>query len=80
MSVDWQSASERLHHYFNLDPDLRHDLVALGKEQARDDKLASKLEEGRTYGMRQQFYQNKLRRDMARSLRRQDITEAHWAS
>ena len=78
MSVDWQSASERLHRYWNMDPDLRHDLAQLAKEQARDDKLAFKLEEGRTYGMRQQFYQNKLRRDLARSLRRQDVTEEHW--
>ena len=78
MSVDWQSASERLHRYLNLDPDLRQDLVALGKEQARDDKLASKLEEGRTYGMRQQFYEMKLRKDLVRFLRSQDITEAHW--
>jgi 2,4-dienoyl-CoA reductase-like NADH-dependent reductase (Old Yellow Enzyme family) len=78
MSVDWQSASERLHHFISMDADLRHDLVALGKEQARDDKLAFKLEEGRTYGMRQQFYQNKLKRDLARSLRRQDVTEEHW--
>ena len=80
MSVDWQSASERLHRYLNLDADLRHDLAALSKEQARDDKLALKLEEGRTYGMRQQFYEMKLRKDLARSLRGQDITEAHWAS
>jgi len=78
MSVDWQSASERLHRYLNLDADLQHDLVALGKEQARDDKLAFKLEEGRTYGMRQQFYEMKLRKDLARSLRRQDVTEEHW--
>jgi hypothetical protein len=78
MSVDWQSASERLHHYLHLDADLRHDLVALGKEQARDDKLAFKLEEGRTYSMRQQYYENKLKRDLARTLRRTDITEQHW--
>jgi len=78
MSVDWQSASERLHRYWNMDPDLRHDLAQLGKEQARDDKLAFKLEEGRTYGMRQQFYETKLKRDLARSLRRQDVTEEHW--
>ena len=78
MSVDWQSASERLHRYLNLDADLRHDLVALGKEQALDDKLAFKLEEGRTYGMRQQLYEMKLRKDLARSLRRQDVTEEHW--
>ena len=78
MSVDWQSASERLYRYWNMDADLRHDLAQLSKEQARDDKLAIKLEEGRTYGMRQQFYQNKLKRDLTRSLRRHDVTEEHW--
>ena len=78
MSVDWQTAAERLHRFMSMDADLRHDLVALGEEQARDDKLAFKLEEGRTYGMRQQFYETKLRRDLARSLRLQDVTEEHW--
>ena len=78
MSVDWQSASERLHRYLSMDPDLQRDLTQLSKAQARDDKMAFKLEEGRTYGMRQQFFENKLRRDLARSLRRQDVTEKHW--
>jgi len=36
------------------------------------------LEEGRVYGMRQQYYENKLKRDLARTLRREDITEEHW--
>jgi hypothetical protein len=53
-------------------------LNALSKAQARDNKIAFKLEEGRVYGMRQQFYENKLKRDLARSLRREDITEEHW--
>ena len=47
---------------------------------SRDDKLAFKLEEGRTYGMRQQYYENKLKRDLARTLRNTDLTEEHWAS
>ena len=46
--------------------------------EARDDKIATKLEEGRTYGMRQQFYDNTLRRELARSLRRADLVEDHW--
>ena len=78
MSVDWQTASDRLNRFRNLDANLRYDLCVLSKEASRDDKLAYKLEEGRTYGMRQQYYDNKLRRDLARSLRHTDITEEHW--
>ena len=75
MSVDWRSAAERMNEFASMDPSLRQELNALSKEQARDNKIAFKLEEGRVYGMRQQYYQNKLKRDLARSLRREDITE-----
>jgi len=79
MSVDWQSASDRLNRFRALDANLRYDLSKLCMAQSRDDKLAQKLEEGRTYGMRQQYYDNKLQRDLARTLRRTSITEEHWA-
>ena len=78
MSVDWQSASDRLNRFRFLDANLRSDLSKLCIAQSRDDKLAFKLEEGRTYGMRQQYYDNKLKRDLARTLRRTSITEDHW--
>jgi len=78
MSVDWRSAAERMNEFASMDPSLRQELNALSKAQARDNKIAFKLEEGRVYGMRQQFYENKLKRDLARSLRREDITEEHW--
>jgi hypothetical protein len=78
MSVDWRSAAERMNQFAHMDPSLRQELNALSMAQSRDDKLAFKLEEGRTYGMRQQYYDNKLKRDLARSLRRSDITEEHW--
>ena len=78
MSVDWQTASDRLNRFRTLDANLRYDLSKLCVEASRDDKLAFKLEEGRTYGMRQQYYENKLKRDLARSLRHTDITEEHW--
>lgn len=80
MSADWQSAAVRLNRFAHMDPSLRQELNALCKAASRDDKLAFKLEEGRTYGMRQQYYDNKLQRDMARTLRHTDITEEHWAS
>ena len=78
MSVDWRSAAERMNQFANMDPALRQELNALSKAQSRDDKLAFKLEEGRTYGMRQQYYDNMLKRDLARTLRHTDITEEHW--
>ncbi len=78
MSVDWRSAAERMNQFAHMNPSLRRELCYLSKAEARDDKLAFKLEEGRVYGMRQQFYDNKLKRDLARSLRREDVTEEHW--
>ena len=78
MSVDWRSASERLNRLAHMDPNLRYQLNTLCKAEARDDKLAFKLESGRIYGLRQEFYDNKLKRDLARTLRRTDITEQHW--
>ena len=78
MSVDWQTASDRLNRFRSLDPNLGYELAKLCVAESRDDKIAFKLEEGRTYGMRQQYYENKMKRDLARSLRHTDITEDHW--
>jgi hypothetical protein len=78
MSVDWRSASERLNEFASMDPSRRQQLNALSMAQARDDKIAFQLEAGRIYGLRQEFYDMKLKRDLARSLRREDITEEHW--
>ena len=78
MSVDWRSASEVMNQFAHLDPSIRKDLTNLNKAQARDDKIAFKLEEGRVYGLRQVYYDNKLKRDLARTLRHSDLTEEHW--
>ena len=78
MSCDCQSAAERLNHFASLDPSLRHELNSLRKAQSRDDKLAFKLEEGRIYGLRQQYYNMKLKRDLVRTLKLDDPTEEHW--
>ena len=78
MSVDWRSAAERLNQFASLDPSLRSELNSLSKAQSRDDKLAFKLEEGRIYGLRQEYYDMKLKRDLNRTLRRDDPTEEHW--
>jgi hypothetical protein len=78
MSVDWQTASDRLNRFRTLDANLQYDLAKLCMAQSRDDKLAFKLEEGRTYGMRQQYFDNKRKRDLARALRNDDLTQEHW--
>ena len=78
MSVDWQTASERLNRFVRMDAGLRQDLASLSMGQARDDKIACKLEEGRTYGVRQQFYENKLARELGRKLHGTSLTEQHW--
>ena len=62
----------------SLDPRLRKELTSLSMAQARDDKIAFRLEEGRIYGLRQQFYENRLARELARKLQVTPITEAHW--
>jgi hypothetical protein len=47
-----------------MDPNLRRDLNSLSKGQSRDDKIALKLEEGRIYGLRQEYYDMKLKRGL----------------
>ena len=77
MSVGWRSAAERLNQFASLDPPLRRELNTLSMAQPRDDKLAFKLEEGRIYGLRQEYYDMKLKRALVRTLRRDDPTEEH---
>jgi hypothetical protein len=78
MSTDWQTAADRLNNIASADPGVRRKLCELSKAEARDDKLSAKLEEGRTYGMRQQYYETRLKRQLARALRRQNLVEDHW--
>ena len=78
MSCDWRSAAERLNQFAHMDPGLRSELNSLSKAQSRDDKLAFKLEEGRIYGLRQEYYNMRLERGLVKTLRRDDPTEEHW--
>ena len=78
MSTDWQTAAERMNRFANVDLGLRRKLCKLSKAEARDDKLSAKLEEGRTYGMKQQYYDTILKRQLARALWRKDLVEDHW--
>ena len=78
MSADFRNAAERLNQFVSLDPGLRSELNSLSKAQSRDDKLAFKLEEGRIYGLRQEYYNMKLEGGLVKTLRRNDPTEEHW--
>ena len=77
MSSDWQTAAERLNRYVRQDHALGLRLAALQKEQARNDKLAFKLEEGRIYGLRQQYYDFILQRQLGAEMQKKH-TEPHW--
>ena len=52
-------------------------LAALQKEQARNDKIAFKLEEGRIYGLRQQYYDFILQKQLGAEMTKKH-TESHW--
>ena len=64
MSVDWQTASERLNRFAQMNRRLQAELAILSMEQARNDKMAFKLEEARTYPMRQMNYNFVLKRQL----------------
>jgi hypothetical protein len=49
----------------------------LSKEQSRNDKVSFKLEEGRIYGLRQQYYDFILDRALARDMKKPPV-ESHW--
>ncbi len=77
MSSDWQTASERLNRYVRQDHDLGVQLANLSKQQSRNDKIAFKLEEGRIYGLRQQYYDFILERQLEANMRKPPV-ESHW--
>ena len=72
---DWQTASERLNRYVRQDHALGFKLANLTKEQSRNDKVAFKLEEGRIYGLRQQYYDMILERELTKQ---KPPVESHW--
>ena len=74
---DWQTASERLKRYVRQDHNLGVQLATLTKEQSRNDKIAFKLESGRVYGLRQQYYDFILQRALTRDMQNPPV-ESHW--
>ena len=74
---DWQTAAERLNRYVRQDHAQGQRLAALQKEQSRNDKIAFKLESGRIYGLRQQYYDFILQRQLGAEMTKKH-TERHW--
>ena len=71
----WATAGERLNKFVSQDPSLGRKLKELSADQARDDRLATALEAGRVYGLRQQYYDMKLQRGLNRLVKGESLTE-----
>ena len=77
MSSDWRDAGDRLNQFVRQDKALGRQLATLSKEQSRNEKIAFKLEEGRVYGLRQQYYDFILQRQLGKEMQKSH-TEPHW--
>ena len=65
-SNPWSTAAEQLNRHVSQDPELGAALARLTSIQTRQQRLATKLEEGRIFGLRQQVFDRKLRRQLDR--------------
>ena len=72
------TAAERLNAFVNLDRDLAARLAELSRKQSRDAALASALEEGRTYGMRQMHGQMLKQRALNKEIRTDPLITSSW--
>ena len=77
MSSDWSNASDRMNQYVRQDNALGHRLAHLSKQESRNEKIAFKLESGRLYGLRQQYYDFILQRQLGKEMQKEH-TEPHW--
>ena len=63
-STPWPTVAEQLNRHVSLDPQLGERLANLSRTQSRQLRLATKIEEGRIFGLRQQVFNEKLRRQL----------------
>ncbi len=66
-----------MNRFVSLDPRLRETLADLSEDQAHEDKIAFKLEAGRVYGLRKEYYEMVRRRQLNRDMISPPM-EAHW--
>lgn len=77
MSTDWRNAEEYMMRNQDLNPPLLRERTALNKQQARDLKLAGALESGRIYGLRQQKFDMRLKRELDSRMQHPPVSK-HW--
>jgi hypothetical protein len=71
----WATIADRMNRDARIDRNLATELKDLSVEQSRTDKLATALEEGRIYGLRQAKYNHILR---AQLMREKVPMQEHW--
>ena len=62
----WASAADRLNRHASQDPSLGRALANLSRIQSHQLRLATKIEEGRVYGLRQEVLDMRLKRKLDR--------------
>ena len=72
------SASAYMTRNVAVDPVLRARLAELSRDQARDLRLATALEEGRSPGLRAQLYAKAARKRELKAYKASETTEEHW--
>jgi len=77
MHSNWMTASERLNRHVHMDNNLGRRLAELSMQDAHETKLAFALESGRIYGLRQQKYNNILRKQIHKDWQRPPV-ERMW--
>ena len=77
MSSDWRSAQEWMFRNVDLNPSLFGKMEVLCKKQAKETKVAEAIELGRIYGLGQQHYDMRLKRELDLQWRRAPVS-AVW--
>ena len=64
MDDPWIPLSQRVGRHVQQDPRLGRELAELSKRSSYEEKLATALEEGRIFGLRQQVFDMHLRQQL----------------
>jgi len=69
----WAGAQEAFNKFARQDREVAQKLNNLSQHEARDNKLAFAIEEGRVYGLRQQKYDMVLKKQLNRDYKRPPV-------
>ena len=70
MDDTWIPLNQRVGLHVQQDPNLGREIAELTKRGSYEEKLATALEEGRVFGLRQQMFEMHLRQQLTRLCRR----------